>query len=159
MQHRQLTTQEMEQLTGGFALTEPIAVFGAFEGEQLIAVYGLVNSGYDAPEVCLHILHKQPALKTFREIKKGLRLLNDLGYGNLYAEAGQKYLNKIGFTMVNKLLGFSAPKVESAAPAQLEEDKKTAKKSRINQFLTEGQVSGAELSAGQTGGRSNIFNN
>lgn len=60
---------------------------------------------------------------------------------------------------VSKLLGFSAPKVKSAAPAQLEEDKKNARKSRRNQFLTEGKVAGEELASGSVGGKSNIFGN
>jgi hypothetical protein len=60
----------------------------------------------------------------------------------------------IGATkMVSKLLGFSAPpKVATPEPAALAEDSKKAVKSRRNQFITEGQASGMELTPQQVSG-------
>lgn len=58
------------------------------------------------------------------------------------------------------LLGFGAtPKVATTEPKTLEEDGKKAVKSRRNQFITEGQASGMELTPQQVGGRSNTFGN
>lgn len=91
----------MEQITGGYAKQEPIVAYGVFDDDKPIAIYALIESGKDAPEVCLYIVPeaKPSAIRTWREIKKGLRLLNELGYAKLYAEAGQKYLNKLGVSL------------------------------------------------------------
>ena len=61
--------------------------------------------------------------------------------------------------MVSKLLGFSAPKVQSTAPVELKDEEAKSKKSKRNQFLTEGGVVGAELNPQQVGGRNNVFGN
>jgi hypothetical protein len=53
----------------------------------------------------------------------------------------------------SKILGFTAPKVQSTAPVELKDEEAKSKKSKRNQFLTEGQVVGQELSVGQVGGR------
>ena len=61
--------------------------------------------------------------------------------------------------MVSKLLGFSAPKANTTAPAELTTEAATAKKSKRNQFLTQGQVAGQELTPQQVGGRNTTFGN
>lgn len=58
------------------------------------------------------------------------------------------------------ILGFGAvPKTTTTAATDLATDEVKSKKTRRNQFITEGGVSGQELSPAQVGGRNTTFGN
>lgn len=98
IEHRNLTPQEAEALTGQYVQNDVVCLYGVFHTGVCIAIYGVLTTN----EVSLHIFpNSLSRLQVWREIKKGLHLLNALGYVNIWADGQHKYLQKLGFVQDN----------------------------------------------------------
>jgi len=62
-------------------------------------------------------------------------------------------------SFLSSLFGGKAPTVSTAAPVELEKERKKARRSRVALLETEGGIRGEELQPGQVSTRNTLFGN